>query len=403
MITVLKPSRLRAALAEPALQRTGGYYLLFICLGLGSGVTGPTLPALAAQTHTRLGDLGLVFLAGAAGFTLGTAIAGRVIDRLPGRAVLGVAQIVSAGLIFVVPLTPNLLLLLAVLAGKGMADGFISVGANTFLVWTHRERVGPYMNGLHFCFGLGAFVSPLVVAQVIAVPDGYRWAYWIVAAVGLLACLRIITLGESRRPEPQPGSPMDARRVDVAIVISAALLLFFYVGAEVAFGGWVYTYALELKLASAAGAAYLTSAFWLAFTVGRLFSIPLATRLTATKTILIAMGGCLLLLAAAIALPSASAVVWALAVGLGFCMAPIWPTSYTLAGQSVAFTARTSGLILLGDSFGGMVLPAVSGQVIDWAGPQAMVYLVLGSLLCCLAAFGAMLYWRRARPRRPAF
>ncbi len=56
------------------------------------------------------------------------------------------------------------------------------------------------------------------------------------------------------------------------------LFLFFYVGAEITFGGWVYTYAVTLKLASAAGAAYLTSAFWLAFTVGRLISIPAATR-----------------------------------------------------------------------------------------------------------------------------
>jgi FHS family Na+ dependent glucose MFS transporter 1 len=47
-------------------RRTIGYYLLFICLGLSTAVIGPTLPALAEQTRTPLGDMGWLFLVGAA-------------------------------------------------------------------------------------------------------------------------------------------------------------------------------------------------------------------------------------------------------------------------------------------------------------------------------------------------
>jgi len=54
-----------------AIRRTFGYYFLFICLGLDSAVLGPTLPALASQTSSRLGQMGLVFLVGAIGYTLG--------------------------------------------------------------------------------------------------------------------------------------------------------------------------------------------------------------------------------------------------------------------------------------------------------------------------------------------
>lgn len=400
MRTDLKGSRLPARLSDPAWQRTGSYYLLIICLGLSTAIIGPTLPALAGQTGSQLGDLGLAFLASSIGFTLGTVLASRVVDHMPGHRVIGVGQLAAAAAIVLIPLAPKLPLLLAILLCKGLAEGLVSAGANTLLVWVHRGAVGPFMNGMHFCFGVGAFTGPFLVAQVISAPGGYRWVYWAVAAVGALASLLVLALRDSPRPEHGTDLPAGEGHLELPIVISSALFLFFYVGAEVAFGGWVYTYAVQLRLASAVGAAYVTSAFWLAFTIGRLISIPMATRLAARTTILSALGGCLALLVGAIALPGSGASLWVLAVGLGLCMAPIWPTGYTLAGQSVRFTARVSAMILLGDSFGGMVLPWLSGKVIEQAGARAMLYLVLSGVMGSTLAFGAMLHWRRAA--RPA-
>jgi FHS family Na+ dependent glucose MFS transporter 1 len=176
------------------------------------------------------------------------------------------------------------------------------------------------------------------------------------------------------------------------------LFLFFYVGAEITFGGWVYTYAVTLNLASAAGAAYLTSAFWLAFTIGRLISIPAATRFAPKQVILAALSGCLSILALGIIFSGSSTVLWVMALGLGFCMAPVWPTGFTLAGQSINLTGKITGVILLGDSFGGMVLPTLVGQVIEGSGPRAMVYLVFGSLVLNLLAFTGMLRLRTVKP-----
>jgi len=395
----LELARLPGVLGEVALQRTASYYLLIVYLGLSAAIIGPTLPTLAAQTGTLLGDMGLVFLASSAGFTLGTALTSRVLDRVPGHLVLGLAQLVAALLLVLVPFAPNLPALLAILALSGIAVGFVNAAANTLLVWVHRGGVGPYMNGMHFFFGLGAFAAPFFVAQVVGQAGGYRWVFWAVAVVGLLSSLRVFSLRESPRPEHHSAATDDnGRRLELPIIVTSALFLFFYVGAEVAFGGWVYTYAVTLNLAGAAEAAYLTSAFWGSFTLGRLISIPMATRLSASKTILASLGLCLALLAAAIVLARSSAVLWVLAVGLGLFLAPIWPTGYTLAGQSVKFTARASGLILLGDSLGGMVLPWLAGHMIEQAGAQAVIYLVAGSLVCTLVMFGAMQYWRAARP-----
>jgi FHS family Na+ dependent glucose MFS transporter 1 len=381
-----------------AIRRTFGYYFLFICLGLDSAILGPTLPALASQTASRLGQMGLVFLVGAIGYTAGTMIGGRVFDRLPGHPVLGIAQLCAAVLIFFIPLAASLWLLLGILVCKGFAEGFVNTGANALLVWTHGEKVAPFMNGLHFFFGLGAFLSPFLVAQVVGVAGGYRWAYWLLAGFAALVGLRMLTMAGS--PHPAQAHARDAAQdshgpVPYALVISAMLFLFFYVGAEITFGGWVYTYAVTLNLASAAGAAYLTSAFWAAFTIGRLISIPAATRFTPKQVILTALFSCLSILALGIIFAGSSASLWLMAIGLGFCMAPIWPTGFTLAGQSLAMTGKVTGVILLGDSFGGMVLPSVVGKVIEGSGARAMVYLVFGSLVLNLLAFAGML---RLRP-----
>ncbi len=392
-------SKLIEFLKIDATRWTLRYYLLFICLGLSIGLLGPTLPSLADQTQTRVGETGaLLLFVGAFGGFLGTLLGSRIYDRVRGHPTLGIAQLISAALIALYPLLPSVGLLVIVVVLKGVTDGLVNTGANTLLVWTHKEKSSPYMNGLHFCFGLGAFLAPFLVAQLLAVSGGYRWAYWALAALGGVAGLSLLTLKKNPQHAQAATAVQETSRINYPLVISAMLFLFFYVGAEIAFGNWVYTYANSLGLADVVMAAYLTSAFWLLFTLGRLISIPLATRFKPQQMIGVALIGCLSILSVALILPASSTLIWVLASVLGLCMAPIWPSGFTLAGQSVKLTARVSGLILLGDSLGGMILPSLVGKVLDYTGPQALIYLVSTSLFFNLIAFIAILRLRRTHP-----
>lgn len=380
---------------DPAFRRTFGYFAIFIILGLDLGLGGPTLPALANQTHTRVGTMGWMFLLSSIGYAIGTTWGGRIFDRMRGHLVIGTAQLCAALLIAFIPIIPWFWLLMALVIVKGIASGLINTGANTLLMWTHGEKASPFVNALHFFFGLGAFLSPFLVAQVINIEGGYRFAYWILTVLAVLVGLRILTMPGDPEPHRHEATADSATtRIPYAFVITAALFLFFYVGAEVTFGGWVYTYAVTLSLATAAGAAYLNSAFWLSFTVGRLVSIPMAMRFKPVQVIPVALAGCLIILGVGILYSGSSTLIWVTAIGLGFCMAPVWPSGYTLAGQSLKLTARASSIILLGDGFGGMVLPWLVGQVINLSGPQAMVYMVFGSLIFNLIAYVVLLQLR---------
>lgn len=386
-------NRLARLAHAPGFGQTLGYYGLILCLGLNMAVVGPTLPALAAQTRAPLGDMGRLFLVGALGAALGTLLGGRLLDRFPGHVVLGAAGIAAGVLMGCIPLAPTLGWMLAVVAAKGFAEGILNNGANTLLVWTHRERVAPYMNGLHFSFGLGAFLSPLLVAQVVEIPGAHRWVFIGLGALTALAGLRVTALPGSPRTAhaSDEGAGTPGRRIPSSIILTAALFLFFYVGAELAFGGWIYTYTVELDLAPSVQAAYLTSGFWLAFTVGRLLSVPLAMRYTPRQLIAAALLGCVVFVGLVLVFADSAAVLWIAALGTGFCMAPVYPSGFTLAVQGLRLTARASGVILLGDSFGAMILPWLVGEVLGAAGPRAMVYLVLGSLLFDLLAFAGLL------------
>jgi FHS family Na+ dependent glucose MFS transporter 1 len=335
--------------------------------------------------------MGLVFVLGSAGYSLGTMIGGRILDRgASGHIVLGVAQLCTGLLTFCIPLSPWFWLLLVVAGCKGFAEGFINTGANALLIWTHGEKVGPFMNGLHFFFGLGAVGAPLLMARLSGIAIGYVWAYWTIAVLMLAASIRMFTLPVSpRRPFPhEDGATVDKPSPQyLPAMITAALFLFFYVGGEITLGGWMYSYAVMLHLANAVGAAYLNSGFWFSFTLGRLISIPIATRVKPKQVLPIALSCCLLLLGFGILFPDSSPIFRVMVFGLGFCMAPIWPTGFTMASQSIDMTGRASGIVLLGDSFGGMVLPWLAGRVIGSIGPAAILPLITSSLaLCFLAA-----------------
>ena len=109
---------------------------------------------------------------------------------------------------------------------------------------------------------------------------------------------------------------------------------------------------------------------------------------------LIGGGGFLGLL---VALPGVPEVLWLSAAGIGLSMAPMWPSGYNLAVQSLHLTARVGAVIMLGDSIGGMVLPGLTGLFMERAGAATMTKLVLASLAATAVAFAAIVWFRARR------
>ena len=381
--------------AAPVLRpkaATIGYYVAFIGLGLISASLGPTLPGLAEQTRTDLGEISFLFTTRATGYMLGSLLGGRLYDLLRGHPVMaGSLALMGLGM-FMVPTTPILWLLALLLFLVGLGEGAVDVGGNTLIVWIHRSRVGPYMNGLHFFFGLGAFISPLVVAWAIVWSGEIRWAYWLLAA-GVIP----IVIGLLRLASPQPIAVQDrhaARQpLNWGLAGLSAFFMLLYVGAEVSVAGWLYTYAIELELADVTSAAYLTSVFWGALMIGRLLSIPIAARFRPRSILMVDLIGCLASIGLILALPSQGWALWVGTFGVGLAMASIFPTVITWGERRMTLSGQVTSLFLVGASLGAMFLPWLIGQLFVSLGPSSTMIVILADLVLATILLGVLMVY----------
>jgi len=375
---------------------TIGYCAAFVALGLANASLGPTLTDLATNTRAALAQISYGFTARALGYLVGSVLGGRLYDRRPGNPVMGTTLLLMALSMALVPLIPVLWVLIAMLLLVGLFESVVDVGGNTLLVWIHGDEVGPYMNALHFFFGIGAFLSPIFVARALAAGSGVTWAYWTLALLIVPVAVAVLRLPspsspvrEHTAPGEQPASVL--RSTPAVLVALIALFFFLYVGAEGSFGGWIATYAKTTGLGDATTAAYLTSVFWGAMTLGRLLSIPLAVRLRPRTLLLGDLIGCLLSILVVIAWPGSSAALWIGTFGAGFSMASIFPTMISFAGRHMTTTGKTTAWFFVGGSSGGMLIPWLIGQWFESTGPQVMVFIILASLLLNLAMFGVII------------
>lgn len=384
--------------AMPGVIKAAGYYLAFITLGLVSASIGPALPRLAEQVSVGVSAVSIIFTARSLGYLLGSLISGRAYDRFPSHLVMAAGLTLMALALLAIPAMPLLLLLAAMGLALGLGQGVVDVGGNVSLVWAFGDRVAPYMNGLHFFFGGGALISPLLIAQAVLLTGGHGWAFRIIALLILPVVAYLLAL-PSPAPHRQPVSAASERSEALLPLIAALMLI--YVAAEVSYGGWSFTYATTTGLAGETAAAYLTSLFWGAITLGRLLSIPLALRMRPAALLAASIAGALLGLALVNLAPGSAAALWAGTLVTGLSMAAIFPTAIILTRSFMTVTGRVTGWLLFGSSIGAMLMPWLVGQLFAAFGPRAIMLAILADLLALAALFGVLI-WRAQRVARRA-
>lgn len=385
------------ALEKTQLFRTLTYYASFIALGLVVASLGPTLPGLADQVGVPLAGISFLFATRSTGYLLGSLLGGRIYDHLPGHPVMACVLLVMAGAMALVPMSSHLILCALVLLMVGVSEGTLDVGGNALLVWNHPTNLAPYMNGLHFFFGVGAFISPILIAQAVAYGGGIAWAYWMLAL-----CIAPIALVMLKLPSPvRDGDHAEANGKGHSLfVFLIAACFFVFVGAEVGIGGWIYTYAVRQGIADEKMAAYLTSGFWGALTLGRLIVIPLAARFQPRTIMLVDIVGALISVLVMWVFPVAKMAIWIGTMGAGLFIASMFATLLAFAERRMVITGRVTGWFFVGSSLGAMTVPWIIGQLFEGVGPWVMMVAVGGDLIIAFGLFMVLLWQSRNMPLR---
>jgi FHS family Na+ dependent glucose MFS transporter 1 len=359
--------------------KTITYFLSILSLGLFTGLTGPSLPTLANNTATTLDQLSLIFVLGSLGYLLGSFLGGRGYDRLPGHQLMAVSlglTLLSGALI---PVTHQLWWLLVAQFTLGLGQGVNDVGCNSLLLWVHGKDSRSYINGLHFFFGVGSTIAPLILAWVITLTDGIQWAYWMIALLCFPLAVWLWFLpdapSQSKERQKESASP------SVYPVVLLILAFTVYVGAEVGFGSWLYTYALQKGLATTITSAYLTSVFWGSFTLGRLFGVWFSTQKRPLIILVIDLVGCLSSVSVVLVFPNSQLALWLGTIGAGTFMASVFPSTLLLAQERLTVSGTMTGWFLVGGGLGGMILPWLIGLAFKGIGTGALPGFVLVALL----------------------
>lgn len=136
--------------------------LTFLTLGLCIAIPGPTLIDLKERINTDTTHMALIFTARSVGYLLGSLVGGFLFDHFDKQLLLMVTLIVAALATSIIPWSLTLTVLTVMMSLQGMSMGVLDTGGNAYCVRIWGKKSPPYIQAMHFAFGVGAFIAPLL-------------------------------------------------------------------------------------------------------------------------------------------------------------------------------------------------------------------------------------------------
>lgn len=379
--------------------QTAVYFLNVFILGLLALIKGTTLPDLAGNTGSSISQITYIFTASSIGYLISTIVSGWVFDRVKGHRLMAIAMLLMAGLLAIIPQIDRLAVLIALFALTGFCQGVMDLGSNTLILWVHGEKSAPFMNALHFFFGLGAFITPLIVSAVVIKTGSINWAYWIASLSFIPAIVLTFLVPSPAIRKSQPRNPHslapDVSKSHRVLLLLIFLTIVLYVGSEIGFSDWIYTYA-DSQLPAAPTQQeiertyQIASTFWVAMTIGRFLSIPLSLKFKPRTLLTIDMAGAFISMAVILLGGSSITTLWIGTIMLGLSLASIFPLLFTLTEQLMDVSGKISSFLMVGSSLGGLFFPWLMGQLFEFVSPFSTMVTVGAAVLLDCVVFGLL-------------
>ncbi|XP_062406527.1 sodium-dependent glucose transporter 1 [Sardina pilchardus] len=369
----------------------------FLGLGMCVSVLGPTLGDLAINVNQNISNISYIFVGRSVGYIGGSLLGGILFDCMNPHLLLGFSMLVTAFGMIAIPFCKKALFLTALMSCVGISMGFLDTGGNVLILNIWGSQAGPHMQALHFSFAAGAFISPIIaklvfgkyhakvandtvessspltdqVAQMLHISQGSSealrsmYAYFVIGALILLVSLAFFILYSCGTPSRDrshsaSGSPPVAKQ-HTALICLLAVFFFWYVGAEVAYGSFIFTYAKDYAGMEQPEAAGLNSLFWGTFAATRGLAIFFAACMYPGTMILLNLVGCTLSSLLLTLFDRHRLALWCCTGLYGASMATTFPSGLSWLEQYTAVTGRSAAVFVVGAALGEMVLPAALG------------------------------------------
>lgn len=361
-------------------------YLAFISLGLPDSLLGSAWPTMQTVFHVPSSYAGYVSMM-ISFMTIISALTGpKMIKKFSTKWIVIVSIFLTIVGLFGFSFTTRYWMLFLFAVPYGLGAGSVDASLNHYVANHYSSAV---MNFLHCFYGLGAIISPNLMALALKYArwnEGYRWTAYIQAGI-LLVCILSLPLWKSNEEDAQETEEsagiMEA--VKSPGVVLTLISFFSYCAGEATCFLWTPSYFAGTKQGMSEGLiAAFGSLIFGGLMLGRLISgfisNRLGDRLLIRIGIAIEFAGILL-----IALPFKSytpAAVGFLVAGTG--MGPIYPAIQHMAPDNFGkrYSAAAIGLQMASAYLGGTFMPAVFGRLQQAIGIWIMpLYLTLFAFL----------------------
>ncbi|KAI4845911.1 MFS general substrate transporter [Aureobasidium sp. EXF-8845] len=376
------------------LWRTFAAFWGFAIMGMNDATYGAIIPYLETHYDLSYTIVSLIFLSPLIGYNASALLNNTIHLRFGQRGVAFIGPICHLVAYVVIAVHPPYPVLVVVFAIAGFGNGLEDAAWNAWMgAMTNANEVLGFLHGI---YGLGATIAPLIATSLItkANKPWWTWYYFMIAFAAVEVATSIWAFwgqtGEVFRLAHPRTTDQSGNRMKEALFTMpsarvtwlCALFLLGYVGIEVALGGWITTFMLRERDASAFASGMTATGFWLGITVGRLILGFVTPRIGEKLSI-------------AIYLPIATGLellfwlvpqfyVSAVAVALqGFFLGPLFPAAVVATTKLLPKHLHVSG-IGFAAAFGGSgaaIFPFVTGVVAQAKGVQVLQPIILSLLV----------------------
>lgn len=391
-------------------------------------ILGPTFQDLAENVNRNISSLSLIFVGRASGYLCGSMIGGVLFGCINHFLLLGVSLSATTVGLYLMPFCKTAALLIVMMSVFGVSMGILDTGGNVLILDLWGDKGAPHMQALHFSFALGAFLAPLLAKlawgtttsaqnytepqsdrlalnqsfeatsdSVFAVPDDMNllWTYASIGTYVLVVSVFLFGLfckKHSRQKKPR-ASAEGARRAKYhrALLCLLFLFFFFYVGAEVTYGSFVFSFAITHVGMEESEAAGLNSIFWGTFAACRGLAIFFATFLQPGTMIVLCNIGSLVSCFFLVLFDKSPLCLWIATSVYGASMAATFPSGISWIEQYTTLTGKSAAFFVIGAALGEMAIPAVIG-ILQGQYPDlpVVLYTCLGSAIFTAVLFPVM-------------
>lgn len=374
--------------------------------------------------ETKISIITFVIIFRSCGSIAGASLAGLILDKWPKlrHFALFSATFLMGATNMLLPHAGYLWLFFVFSTLASFACGFLDTGGNVLVLDTWKnDDVGPYMHSIHFSFAIGAFLAPILAMPFLSKNEDFEAAVIVNGTLNELAAdpeptritylfpmlgLAVIVCSfgyfifglQLRNYQAKNAESSEAKKSEKktekftiahwTFLSLMCMFFFFYVGAEVSYGVYLTTFAVQsrLKLSKQIG-AQVTANFWGCFAAMRFISIFTSIYF---KPLYIMIFSCMTSCIGAFGL-----IIWGdvsylmLQLGsslLGFGMAAIFATGILWMGTFVTVTNRIQACASVASSIGADVFPIILGQLIA-DHPMTLMYITFATLVLCFGMF----------------